>query len=298
MKDGQIKQYSFSVQLPADSNDPIINLGWVPNAVSADGFTFAQLVTNDGLVLPTGAMVDQIISQQGINVRAALWAVDPSLTDTVAQITGTATNLQAIPSDFFMLNVASSLYAYDLDLADGTVTVLRTAQAAGTLSATDNWLLCVSGNYAYNEDAAAFGRVVLASAGPTGNVSQDQALQVALPGEWTLTHAPAAATQATATRAGVANTRHVLKSLNFTLVGVAAIAAPISAVVRDGATGVGAILWEDKLFAPAAGSKDRVTLGGLNIVGTAGNAMTVEFVAGPGATNFEAVAATGVEASG
>jgi hypothetical protein len=119
------------------------------------------------------------------------------------------------------------------------------------------------------------------------------------PGEWTINSEPAANTTATATRAaGGAGVRHVLKSINASLIGVAAIAAPISVVVRDGATGVGAILWSDKLFAAAAGSRDRVTLVGLNIVGTANTAMTVEFTAGPGATNFEVLSATGYDAPG
>jgi hypothetical protein len=115
------------------------------------------------------------------------------------------------------------------------------------------------------------------------------------PGEWTLTNAPAAATAASATRALTAGVRHILKSLQFSLMGVAAQAAPILCVVRDGATGVGTILWQDKLVAPI-GFSDRISVAGLNIVGTAGNAMTVETTTAPAATNFVTVSATGYDA--
>lgn len=155
-----------------------------------------------------------------------------------------------------------------------------------------NWLRTFGGVYLH--DGASFARLGSASAPQLATQSGDQALLAAAPGEWTLTHAPIANTQATATRAaGAAGVRHVLKSINATLIGVGAIAAPISVVVRDGASGAGPILWADQLFAPAAGSKDRVTLTGLNIIGSAATAMTLEFIAAPGATNFEAVAATG-----
>jgi hypothetical protein len=118
------------------------------------------------------------------------------------------------------------------------------------------------------------------------------------PGEWTLTNSPVAATQATATRAaGAAGVRHVLKSIQASINAVAAQAAPVSIVVRDGASGSGTILWQDRLMAPI-GFSDRITLDGLNIVGSAATAMTVEFTAAPAATNFETISATGFDAQG
>lgn len=114
------------------------------------------------------------------------------------------------------------------------------------------------------------------------------------PGEWTLTNAPAAATQATATRAAVAGVKHILKSIQASLQAVAAQAAPVTCVVRDGLTGAGAILWQDRLIA-TVGTNGQISVVGLNIVGTSGNAITVEFTAAPAATNFETVSATGYD---
>lgn len=119
---------------------------------------------------------------------------------------------------------------------------------------------------------------------------------VTQPGEWTLTNAPAAATQATATRAaGGGTVRHVLKSIQASLSAVAAQASPVTVVVRDGASGSGTILWQDRLMAPL-GFSDRVSVDGLNIVGSANTAMTVEFTAAPAATDFETISATGYDA--
>jgi hypothetical protein len=114
------------------------------------------------------------------------------------------------------------------------------------------------------------------------------------PGEWTLTNAPAAATAATATRAAVAGVRHILKSVQASLNSTAAQAVPVRVVVRDGLTGVGTILWQDSLMAPATFS-DRVSQADFNIAGTTGNAMTVEFTSAPAATNFVTVSATGYD---
>lgn len=117
------------------------------------------------------------------------------------------------------------------------------------------------------------------------------------PGEWTLTNAPAATTQATATRAaGGALVRHVLKSIQASLQAVAAQAAPVTVVVRDGATGTGTILWQDRLMAPI-GFSDRISVDGLNIVGSLATAMTIEFTAAPTATNFETISASGYDAT-
>ena len=113
-------------------------------------------------------------------------------------------------------------------------------------------------------------------------------------GGWAITSAPAVSTQATATKAaGAAGVRHVLTSIQASLNAVVA-QAQVGIVVRDGASGVGAILWQDRVTAPA-GVDVRISLSGLSIEGTAGNAMTVEFTAAPTATNFETVSATGYD---
>lgn len=147
-------------------------------------------------------------------------------------------------------------------------------------------------SYGWAWDGANFQRLYTGSAANIAAATQIT-LAVSLPGEWTLTHAPAADTVATASKAaGAAGVRHVLTSVCADLTAVAAITAPLTLVVRDGATGVGAILWQRRLTSPAGETKS-VEVSGLNIVGSPATAMTVEFTAAPGATNFETISATG-----
>lgn len=115
-------------------------------------------------------------------------------------------------------------------------------------------------------------------------------LVVAEPLEWAIVSAPAANTIASATKAaGGAGIRHVLRSLvaNVQLVTAASFtaAAPVYWVVRDGASGAGAILYQ--------GLSTAATLSGLNIMGSPNVAMTVEYTVAPGATNFEVISASG-----
>ncbi len=125
-------------------------------------------------------------------------------------------------------------------------------------------------------------------------------LPTAGPGEWSLTAAPAANVVATVSKAAVAGLRHVCKGItgDFVAGAVAPGAAFVLLVLRDGATGVGAILWSRYLAVQAvAGDKDDTTSPPLNIVGTAGNAMTLEFTAAGGANTLEAVAMNGYDAT-
>lgn len=134
----------------------------------------------------------------------------------------------------------------------------------------------------------------VASAAAQGTQPVSNVQLVTNPGEWTLTNAPAAATIATATRAAVAGVRHILKSIQASVQAVAAQSAPLLVVVRDGATGVGTILWQDRLLAPI-GFNDDISVAGINIAGTTGNAMTVEFTTAPAATNFATISASGYD---
>lgn len=104
---------------------------------------------------------------------------------------------------------------------------------------------------------------------------------------------PAAATQATATQpAAGATARNVITSLAWT-VGAVAAQAVLTLVVRDGASGVGPIIWAQTVGPLAAAGQLSGQLPGLNITGSLNTDMTVEFTAAPAATNFESVAATG-----
>lgn len=106
-------------------------------------------------------------------------------------------------------------------------------------------------------------------------------------GNWYVTHAPAAAAQATASKAaGAAGVRHVCTGFTVTLAGGAA--APTAALVtvnlRDGATGAGTIISTLTLAVTAVAGMCVVHhVGPLNVFGTAATAMTVETSAATGA---------------
>jgi hypothetical protein len=114
------------------------------------------------------------------------------------------------------------------------------------------------------------------------------------PVNWSLFHDPAATTQATVTRPAVVGVQHVAETISYT-VGAVAAQTVLQIVLRDGASGAGAIIWGLTVGPIPAGSSVSFSQGGLNIPGTRGNAMTLEFTAAPVATNFESVALVGLD---
>ncbi len=148
----------------------------------------------------------------------------------------------------------------------------------------------------YFFDGTNYVRGGLASA---ANLALQSGLGVQLasgPGEWAIQHTPAVATQATISRAAVAASRHVCKGFSFTLNAVAAIVVPVQVVLRDGATGAGTVLWSGRYTGPA-GTTIHVERDGLNLVGSVNTAMTMEFVAAPGAGDFQTVTLNGFTAA-
>lgn len=141
---------------------------------------------------------------------------------------------------------------------------------------------------------------VLQGSGTAANLSATLTTKAALvvePGCWSVTHAPAAATQATISKAaGAAGVRHVFRGGVVTLAGGAA--APTAALVtvnlRDGATGAGTILATFTLGIEAVAGKCNVfVIPPLNIVGSAATAMTLETSAATGANVSASVTLVG-----
>lgn len=114
---------------------------------------------------------------------------------------------------------------------------------------------------------------------------------------WAINNESNVSTAATTTKAaGAAGVRHVADCIAY---GASAISAPtataIFARLRDGATGAGTVLGTYIIGIPAtAGFNSNFAVCGLNAVGSAATAMTLEFNAGP--TNvFETVDLTGYD---
>jgi hypothetical protein len=113
--------------------------------------------------------------------------------------------------------------------------------------------------------------------------------------EWAVTHVPATATQATITKAaGGANVRHVCKVISATIACGATAQTPIQIYLRDGATGVGTILWAASVAAPADGVGG-VMFDSLSIMGSANTAMTLEFSAAGVTASQEVVTLAGFD---
>lgn len=114
--------------------------------------------------------------------------------------------------------------------------------------------------------------------------------------DWVLQSQPAAGTVATATKAAVAGVRHRLISLTAALF-TQTTALNTSIVVRDGLSGVGAILFSYSIRQPITATLNLPSIAiGNGILGTAGNAMTIEY-AGNSADGIESISGTGVDQS-
>jgi hypothetical protein len=158
---------------------------------------------------------------------------------------------------------------------------------------SQNLLAC--GAFGFLYDGSAFSqRTRAATADNIGDTSGQGAQMVAAPGEWSQNEIAAAGTLASVTRAGAPGVRQIVRSITVSITAVN-VQGALNAVLRDGASGVGAILWSCG-FVAAAGTCDRVALSGLNIAGTAGNDMTLEFSGAPAAGNAEQVTMTGYDA--
>jgi hypothetical protein len=118
------------------------------------------------------------------------------------------------------------------------------------------------------------------------------------PLQWTQVGAPGVNVQATTTRAAAgAGIRHVCTAIIATLVTNAAPPAGfVNVFLRDGATGVGAVLLQGALGLQAvAGARDSLIATDLFIPGSANTAMTLECDVGAGAGTIERVTLVGYD---
>ncbi len=192
-----------------------------------------------------------------------------------------------------LLGVLSRMQGYDPDNSEFN-RVIVSGDGDGVDIGGAGYLQVQARGMLYN-GSSGFDRARSAS---TTNLAQQDgrgAIMSAGPGEWAIEDRPAAATVATVTRvsSGVGY-RQVCRSITVSLVAVGAQGI-IDFVLRDGAAGVGPVLWSARFSLPA-GTSDRLVVSGLNIVGSEATNMTLECTAAPAATNFAGVALTGYTA--
>lgn len=114
---------------------------------------------------------------------------------------------------------------------------------------------------------------------------------------WTQLSAPAAGTQGTTSKtAGSTGVRHVADCVSYSAGAIAAPAATTLTInLRDGATGAGTVIWTKTVTIPATAAPHYDNnFCGLNLIGTAATAMTLEFSASL-ASESESVTLTGYD---
>jgi len=114
------------------------------------------------------------------------------------------------------------------------------------------------------------------TAGRAGASIQDLSRLITPPGEWSVQHQPAVAGNVLVVKAaGATGIRHVAKSITVSVASGATPQAIVVFVLRDGLTGAGPIIWSCAI-ACVAGTSQTIALVGLNLVGSAATAMTLE----------------------
>lgn len=167
-------------------------------------------------------------------------------------------------------------------IQDGLSTGLVTTVGWPTTFSPGRQLETAALLYGYNAGLTSEEILRSVNANSIGTTISQGGLLTSAPGQWTAVHTPAAGVQATATRAaGSASQRHVCTGI---IVSFGAIVAPVATLLqwnlRDGVSGVGAILASGQVAIPAAVAiSDTVALAGLGIYGSAATAMTLEFSA-------------------
>lgn len=230
----------------------------------------------------------------------ALKLVDVSGTGVISA-RSTATNTQLINQVSSGAQVvAAQMHAYSPEDANWSRPHMGRADNETQVYETQGTILKVV-NRPYLDNGSSFDRARSVSSLTHGGALAVNGLRgialVAMHGTWPIVNHPATNTVATATRAaGAGGRRHVLTSIHFSLAAApAAAAAQTQCVVRDGATGVGTILWTGVLAAAVAGLAE-ISHGNLSIVGSADTALTIEFVAASGVGTQQSVSASGYTA--
>lgn len=180
--------------------------------------------------------------------------------------------------------------AVDIVACDQNGTICADVALGGDNLANSNVLWTVAMPMLF--DGTTYDRQRAGNATNLAAATQEFTAMVTTPGQWQVTHVPAANTQATASKAaGGAAVRHVAQTLTACLGGTLQ-SALVNVYIRDGATGAGTILWAAQILAPA-NDNECITLSGLNLLGTANTAMTVECSAAGGVSTNETVTLTG-----
>lgn len=111
---------------------------------------------------------------------------------------------------------------------------------------------------------------------------------------WAVNHSPAVNTQASASQAALAKTRHVATSCSGSIRTVAA-QTTIILQLRDGASGAGTVVWSEELGGCAINTQCKITSPFMHIQGSSNTALTCEWSGIPAVGNFAVANLTGYD---
>lgn len=238
-------------------------------------------------------------SAPGANPQLSLPAIDANgsvivralINGGVDSPTGRDYNSNTLPNLPIGQDVMAFLFALDATGANAN----RLQTLLDNANAQANSMLGLLGvaSRAQLFNGTTWDQIGAASAAKQSAATQVGIQAVASVGNWSVSADPAVNVAASATRAaGAAGVRHICTSIAASLSAGATASGIVKVYLRDGAAGVGPVLWSANLVVPIGGAAN-INLSGLSIVGSAAAAMTLEFSAAGGATTQENVTLTG-----
>ena len=246
-----------------------------------------SIVTGVGVYLAWADSIQQIV---GVSLRQSgstnLWkwwtSIEPCNTDASCNLPFPSINAASAPALSSTISVVPLFVDAASERMNGVI-------AAGNDSITTSNVPFYFGYF----DGVFYDRPrSAASTNLTAVTSRGAATTVPL-STWSITNTPAAATQATISKAaGGGTVRHVATTITACSAQAGTAQTPIAINLRDGATGAGTILRTWKISTIIQDSKC-VNLSGLAMIGTANTAMTIEFAAAGVAASEQTVTLTG-----
>ena len=168
--------------------------------------------------------------------------------------------------------LANTVASQVFQIPDSECTTVQGIYTSGGASANNfntDYIFSVPGQNGVTSSAAALGAAVNLGLPLTEKGAR-----------WDVLSTPAVSLQATASKAaGAAGVRHVADCVSYSAGAIAAPAATTLFInLRDGATGVGTVIWSKTVTIPATAAPHYdFSFCGLNLIGTAATAMTLEF---------------------
>ena len=193
------------------------------------------------------------------------------------------TNYNPSNSHSFTISVKQTANPYVSDFSNNTAEWVPAVVngAASPLAASSSVQVSASLSGAAQFAVTISGAAAAAGSPDTFNLFVVQGAPCASPDTWDINSEPGLGVQATVSLAGVPGVRHVAQVIAATMVQTGTTATNDFLVIRDGACGSGTVIFDVRMSVTTTGGDQKnVYLSGMNVIGTAGNAICIEFGTG------------------